>query len=272
MIDAHQHFWQPSRGDYGWMEGNDAVAPIRRDVGPDELAPLARACGIDRTVLVQAAPTVAESEWLLELAAGTELVAGVVGWVDLESADVGAQLDGLARDPKLVGVRPMIQDLPDPEWMHRPDVRRGIEATIALGLAFDALGFPVHLDPFARLFDAHPDLRAVVDHGMKPRIGAREIDAWADGIRRIADATPVRCKLSGLLTEAAPGDGVDELRPYVDHLIDCFAPDRLMWGSDWPVLELASDYRRWFDMARDLVPDEMHGAVFAGTAEAFYRL
>ena len=130
----------------------------------------------------------------------------------------------------------------------------------------------MHLDPFARLFDAHPDLRAVVDHGMKPGIAAREIDAWADGIRRIADATPVRCKLSGLLTEAAPGDGAAELRPYVDHLVDCFGPDRLMWGSDWPVLELASDYRRWFDAARGLVPESMHAAVFEGVAEAFYRL
>ena len=271
MIDAHQHFWRPARGDYGWMEA-DAVAPIRRDVGPEELVPLAAACGVRRTVLVQAAPTVAESEWLLELAAGTDLVAGVVGWVDLESPDVDAQLDALSRRPKLVGVRPMIQDIPDPEWMHRDDVRRGLAAVIERDLAFDALGFPVHLDPFARLFDALPELRAVVDHGMKPGIAAREIDAWADGIRRIADATPVRCKLSGLLTEAAPGDAIEALRPYVEHLVECFGPDRLMWGSDWPVLELASDYRGWFETARALVPEPMHAAVFEGAAAAFYRL
>jgi len=272
MIDAHQHFWRPARGDYGWMEGNDAVAPIRRDIGPEELVPLAAGCGIRRTVLVQAAPTVAESEWLLALAATTELVAGVVGWVDLEAPDAGASLDTLARHPKLLGVRPMIQDLPDPEWMHRDGVRRGLGALAERDLTFDTLGFPLHLDPFARLFDAHPGLRTVIDHGMKPRIAAREIDAWAQGMRRIAEGTPVCCKLSGLLNEAAPGDGIEALRPYVEHLIDCFGPDRLMWGSDWPVLELVSDYRTWFDMARALVPEAMHEAVFEGTATAFYRL
>ncbi len=269
MIDAHQHFWQPSRGDYGWMDDNDAVAPIRRDIGPDELAPLLAGAGVTRTVLVQAAPTVAETDWLLELAAGTDFVAGVVGWVDF--ADPHADLERLAGHPELLGVRPMIQDLPDPEWMHRPEVRRGYAALVEHDLAFDALGFPLHLDPFARLFDAHPELRAVIDHGMKPRIAAREIDEWADGMRRIADATPVCCKLSGLLTEAAPGDGIDALRPYVDHLVDCFGPDRLMWGSDWPVLELVGDYAAWLDMARELVPQAMHAAVFERTAAGFYR-
>ena len=270
MIDAHQHFWQPSRGDYGWMEDNDAVAPIRRDIGPEALAPLMAGTGVARTVLVQAAPTVAETEWLLELATATDFVAGVVGWVDFENPH--ADLERLADHAKFRGVRPMIQDLPDPEWMHRPEVQGGFRTLVERDLALDALGFPVHLDPFARLFDAYPNLRAVIDHGMKPRIAAREIDAWADGMRSIADATPVRCKLSGLLTEAAPGDGIGALRPYVDHLVECFGPERLMWGSDWPVLELASDYAAWFDMARELVPQPMHAEVFENTAAAFYRL
>ena len=271
MIDAHQHYWRVARGDYGWMDANPAIEPIRRDFGPEDLAPERAACGIESTVLVQAAPTVAETRWLLELAEGEASVAGVVGWVDFES-DAGAELDALAARAKLLGVRPMIQDLPDPEWMHRPDVQRTFDAVEARDLAFDALGLPVHLEPFARLFEARPGLRAVIDHGMKPRIAEREIDAWARGIERIADATPVACKLSGLLTEAAPGDGAEALRPYVEHLLSAFGPERLMWGSDWPVLRLAGDYRGWFEMARALVPEAAHGAVFEGAARAFYRL
>ena len=272
MIDAHQHYWRVARGDYGWMEDNPAVEPIRRDFGPEDLAPKRAACGIESTVLVQAAPTVAETRWLLELAEGEDSVAGVVGWVDFESEDAAGELDALAAHGKFLGVRPMIQDLPDPEWMHREDVRRTFDAVLERDLAFDALGFPVHLEPFARLFEARSTLRAVIDHGMKPRIAAREIDEWARGIERIADATPVLCKLSGLLTEAAPGDGAEELRPYVEHLVSAFGPERLMWGSDWPVLTLAGDYRGWFETARALVPAAAHGAVFEGTARAFYRL
>lgn len=272
MIDAHQHFWMPSRGDYGWMEDNPAVAPIRRDILPADFEAASAGCGIEATVLVQAAPSVAETVWLLALAAATPRVARVVGWVDFTDVKAIDTLQAFKRDAAFAGVRPMIQDLPDVEWMHTTARSEVFDALIDLDLTFDALGFPVHIDAFARLFDRYPDMRSVIDHGLKPRIGAREFDDWADGIERLADATPVHMKLSGLLTEANDGDGIEALRPYVDHLLACFGAERLMWGSDWPVLELAGDYRGWLDMARTLIPQASHPAVFDRTARRFYRI
>lgn len=273
MIDAHQHYWHPARGDYGWMAPDDPV--LARPFAPADLAPEREAAGVARTVLVQAAPTVAETHHLLGLADAEPSVAAVVGWADFEDLASRAALERLARHPKLRGVRPMIQDIADDDWMLREDVQWGFEALADLGLRLDALGFPRHLARFERLLDRHPDLPIVIDHGMKPAIATGEgFDAWAEGLGRLA-ARGAFCKLSGLVTEAAEGWGVDDLRPYAERILDAFGPERVMWGSDWPVCLRRASYGEWLGAARALTEglDEAGRArVFGGTAAAFYGL
>ena len=270
-IDAHQHFWSPSRGDYGWMESAGA-APLRRPVLPKDMADHLKAHNIDKTVIVQAAPTVNETEYMLGLADATGFVAKVVGWVDFENRDDLKHLTRLAIHPKFAGVRPMIQDLPDPEWMHRRDVQWAFDAIIDLDLTFDALGYPIHLDPFLRLFDSYPKMRSVIDHCMKPVIREAQFDDWAKRMETIARNTPVFCKLSGIATEAKPGWTTDTLKPYARHVIDSFGASRVMWGSDWPVLELNGSYDSWHNTAMDIVTDAEAGLIFGGTAQIFYRI
>lgn len=271
MIDAHQHFWNPARGDYFWMV-REAAAPIAKPFGPRELAPHLAAARIAKSVLVQAAPTIAETEYMLGLADATDHVAKVVGWIDFENRDDRRQLERLAKHPKFSGVRPMIQDLPDPEWMHRPDVQWALQAIVELDLSFDALGFPLHLDPFLKLFQRYPKMRIVIDHCMKPAIRDGAFEPWAAKMAVIAKETNVSCKLSGLATEALPGWSIETLRPYAAHVLKQFGPQRVMWGSDWPVLNLNGDYAKWFATAKSLVGEADQGAVFRQTAEEFYRI
>jgi L-fuconolactonase len=275
-IDAHQHFWDPSRGDYGWL--TPELQTLYRVFGPADLKPLREAAHVARTVVVQAAPTVDETRYLLDLARDDASIAGIVGWVPLDASNSVELIDELAREPKLKGVRPMLQDLPDDRWIENPALAPAIHALIKNDLAFDALIFSRHV-PSLKVFAARfPELRIVVDHGAKPQIkdghGARQ--TWADGIAELA-ALPQRlvCKLSGLATEAAPGWSVATLKPYVDHLLDRFGPERLMWGSDWPVLNLNGDYAQWSDAARQLTAHldaSAQQAIFGDTARAFYRL
>jgi L-fuconolactonase len=248
-IDAHQHFWRLDRGDYGWLTPADAA--IYRDFGPADLAPLLARAGMQATILVQAAPTVAETRYLLDLAGATDFVAAVVGWVDMEATGAPDLLAELAEAPALAGIRPMIHDHSDPAWMLRPTLAPAFAAVIRLGLAFDALVRPGHLAPLRRLVERQPDLRVVIDHGGKPEIarwGAERARyaGWAEAMADLATAPQVWCKLSGLVTEAAPGWRVDDIMPYVDHLLACFGPDRLMWGSDWPVVNRAGGYGTWW--------------------------
>ncbi|MEP6827759.1 MAG: amidohydrolase family protein [Aestuariivirga sp.] len=271
IIDAHHHFWNPARGDYFWMVG-EVVAPIAKVIGPKDIAPHLANAGIAKTVLVQAAPTIAETEYMLGLADATDYVAKVVGWVDFENAQDLKQLQRLAKHPKFSGVRPMIQDLPDPEWMHRKDVRWAFDAIIDLELSFDALGFPLHLDPFLRLFQRYPKMRTVIDHCMKPAIRDGAFEPWASKMAMIAKETNVFCKLSGIATEAKPGWDVEILRPYATHVLNSFGPQRVMWGSDWPVLNLNGNYEQWFLAAKSFVPAVEQGAVFGETAAQFYRI
>ena len=271
-IDAHHHLWHPARGDYAWMPQGDGV--LDRPYGPDHLAPTLAARGIDATVLVQAAPTVEETAYMLGLADAVPWIAGVVGWVDFEDAQVRATLERLARHPRFLGVRPMIQDIADVDWMLRPDVGRGFEAVAALDLAFDALGFERHLANFHAILTRHP-MRAVVDHAMKPGIEGGGLDGWAAGMARIARDTDARVKLSGLVTEAGPGWSVEALRPVADHLFETFGPDRVMWGSDWPVCRLRCEHGDWLAMAEALtahLPEAERARIFGGTAAAFYRI
>jgi L-fuconolactonase len=271
-IDAHQHFWAIGRGDYGWMDDSAALAPIRRDIFPAEFEIHRRACGIDKTVVVQAAPTLAETRYLLGLADATDWIAKVVGWVDFETPNDRGHLERFARRPKFSGVRPMIQDIADVDWMHRADVQWGFQAIIDLDLTFDALGLPVHLDNFLKLFDRYPDMRIVIDHCMKPQIRDDAFDDWADKMERIAQSTSAFCKLSGLATEARADWTIETLRPYGEHVLSLFGPDRVMWGSDWPVLELNGTYEKWRTAAEAIIPQDAHGAVFGLTAARFYRI
>lgn len=273
MIDAHQHFWATVRDDYGWLTPDDEV--LYRDFGPTDLEPLIAEAGIARTILVQAAPTVAETGYLLDIAKATGWIAGVVGWVPLADPAVGATLDGLAARPGLVGVRPMIQDLPDDDWMLQPAVGHGLEALAARELGFDALVLPRHLGRLLTLCERHPGLRVVVDHAAKPEIRSGGFEAWARDLGRIATGTRACCKISGLVTEASENWRAEDLRPYVDFLIDRFGPDRLMWGSDWPVVQLAGGFARWRDATSELLQElreDERAAILGKTAARFYRL
>lgn len=273
IVDSHQHFWAPARGDYDWMGTGDALAPLRRDVLPQHLEAFRAKHGIDWTVLVQAAATVEESEYMLGLADATPWIGKVVGWVDFERPEHRKHLERLGRHAKFAGVRPMIQDIPDTDWMLRPDVQWGYQALIDLDLTFDALGYPLHLDNFLRLISRYPKLRVVVDHCMKPRIRDGAFDDWAEGIAKIAQETQAFCKLSGLATEAKPGWTVETLKPYAEHVIDIFGPERVMWGSDWPVLELNGTYDSWRAAALTIIGDRPgKDAILGDTAARFYRL
>ncbi len=270
-IDAHQHFWNPARGDYGWMVGA-GVEHLRQPFLPPHLESHLTTFEIDRTVLVQAAPTVQETEYMLGVADATDFVAKVVGWVDFENREDLRHLQRLAKHPKFSGVRPMIQDLPDAEWMHRHDVQWAFDALIDLDLTFDALGFPLHIEPFQRLFERYSTMRCVVDHCLKPKIRDGAFEDWATGIAKIATTTPAYCKISGLATEAAAGWDISTLKPYIAHVIASFGTDRVMWGSDWPVLELNGTYEKWHDTAMTLVGPHSGAQVFGQTAQAFYRI
>lgn len=272
-VDSHHHLWAISRGDYGWLTPD--LAEIYRDFTMDDLAPLLDAAGIDRTVVVQAAATVAETEFLLDAAAGTDRIAGVVGWIDMEAPDAVATLDRLALHPKFRGIRPMIQDIADDEWLLRADLDPVFEALVERGLTFDALVLSRHLDPLLARARRHPSLRFVIDHGAKPALATGEIEAWKEDIARIAAETACFCKLSGLLTEAGDAPTLDRIRPAAEHLLACFGPDRLMFGSDWPVLNLASDYARWAGMVETLLADlsaAEAARVRGDTARCFYGL
>jgi L-fuconolactonase len=275
QIDAHQHYWNPGRGDYGWL--TPELAPLYRTFGPADLAPLRKRAGVARTVVVQAAPTVEETRYLLEMARNEESIAGVVGWVPMLDAEAPALITQFAREAKFKGVRPMLQDLPDDNWIANPALKPAVDALIACDLAFDALIFTRHVDALTTFIERFPQLRVVVDHGAKPPIrdGGAGWQAWADGIARLARFPHVHCKLSGLATEAAQGWTEATLRPYVDHLLAAFGARRLMWGSDWPVLNLNGDYLLWHSVATLLLAplsDAERDAVFGANAAAFYRL
>jgi len=271
---AHQHFWRIGRGDYGWL--TQAEHPkIARDFLPDDLAPLLAKAKITKTVLVQAAPTEAETAFLLELAGATPFVAGVVGWVDFDAADAAARIARLCANPKVLGLRPMIQDIADNEWMLRPGLAPAFDAMQRGSLRFDALVKPRHLPALAEFLDRNPELPVVIDHGAKPDIAGLGLELWAGYIRHIAKNSRASCKLSGLASEAGPAWRVETLKPYVDVLLSAFGPSRLMWGSDWPVLNEVGDYARWLDAAEALtagLSSAERAAIFGGSAVSFYGL
>jgi L-fuconolactonase len=276
QIDAHQHFWHPGRGDYGWMPKDDPI--LSRPYGAAELWPQLQAAGVEGTVLVQAAPSIAETEYMLGIADATPWVRGVVGWIDFENPGDLAELQRLSGHPKFKGVRPMIQDLPDDAWMLRDDVQWAFRAICDLGLRFDALGFPRHLGHFLTILKRYPTMQVVVDHCMKPQIREKSdshFQLWADGMAHIADQTAAVVKFSALITEADTDWTVDDLRPYTDHVFDAFGAERVMWGSDWPVCRLRGEYADWRQAALTLtegLSNVDRALIYGGTAAGFYSL
>jgi len=275
-IDAHHHVWHLGRGDYGWLVPSTRLRALCRDFDLAELRPLLTAAGIEATVLVQAAPTVAETTFLLDVAAASRgLVRGVVGWVDLADPAALDTLAELASAPLLKSVRPMLQDIADPRWILCAGVASAIARLPALGLRFDVLATPRELPFVAEMVERCPDLPFVIDHCAKPQIAERSWQPWAADIARVARHPQAHCKLSGLVTEAGADLSAAELRPYVDHVLESFGPRRVLWGSDWPVVTLAATYSEWAAMAEDLLAGlsvEDRGAVFGGNAIRFYDL
>lgn len=272
-IDAHQHFWKLDRGDYRWLTPD--IEPLYRDFLPQHLRPLLRRAGIGKTVLVQAADTLAETRYLLSLAEQVDFVAAVVGWIDMEDANAPETLAELAENPNLVGIRPMIQDIPDADWMLRPRLQPAFDAVCRLGLTFDALVKPVHLDSLLTLLRRHPDLPTVIDHAAKPDIANGGNDRWRAQMRELAALDHCHCKLSGLVTEAGDDPQRAPIQRYMAFLLECFGAEKLMWGSDWPVLNLADDYLGWRAQSErfaDQLPAADRARIFGGTATAFYGL
>ena len=273
-VDCHQHFWRLSRGDYGWLDARN-FPKITRDFLPNDLAPLLAAGKIDRTILVQAAPSEAETHFLLDLARTTPFVAGVVGWVDFDAPNAADHIAALASDRKLVGLRPMIQDIADVDWMLRGELAAALDAMTRNHLRFDALVKPRHLPALVTFIERYDELAIVIDHGAKPDIQGLGLEGWEKFMRHIGRNSRVRCKLSGLAFEAGPRWSAKTLKPYVDVLLESFGPSRLMWGSDWPVLNEVGDYENWL-AACETLTSSMGAAecaqVFGGTAAAFYGI
>ncbi len=253
MIDSHFHAWRLARADYGWL--TPALAPIYRDVDVADWLALATPHGVRQGILVQAAPTVAETEYLLTQAARYPAqILGVIGWVDLAAADAGAQIARLASNPFLLSLRPMLQDIDDPDWILQARVLAVLASLPEKGLAFDALIKPIHLPRIDQLARRLPDLRIIIDHGAKPAIGSpdeQDFALWADGISALSQHPNVWCKLSGLFNECVTRPSPAACIPYMNHLFASFA-GRLLWGSDWPVLELAGQYGAWLTLCRDM--------------------
>ncbi|MEV1022820.1 amidohydrolase family protein [Streptomyces sp. NPDC050264] len=272
IIDAHHHVWDLSVRDQDWITGPE-LAPIRRDFTLDDLAPDARAAGVGATVLVQTVTVAEETPEFLALAERSDLVAAVVGWTDLTRPDVADTLAALRQLPggrHLVGIRHQVQGEPDPEWLLRPDVSRGLTAVAAAGLVYDLVVLPHQLPAGVKAAAGHPELTFVLDHVGKPPVASGELEPWSSHVRALAELPNTLCKLSGLVTEADRATWtVDALRPYADTVLDAFGPGRVMFGSDWPVCTLAASYGQVVDTARELLggPDE---EVFAGTARRVY--
>ena len=273
-VDSHQHFWCYDPGEYGWID--DTMRVLRRDFLPEDAKREMDAARIDCCIAVQARQTPQETRWLLELAGAHPFIAGVVGWVDLQSDAAPAQIAVAARHRKLVGMRHIVQSEPEDRFLLRPAFCRGVAALADFGLTYDLLIYPRHLPVAAEFVARFERQRFVLDHLAKPDIRGGEIARWERDIRRLASAPHVFCKISGLVTEAdwerwTPA----QIAPYLDVVFDCFGADRLMIGSDWPVCTVAADYRRTTSVVFDYLADRPaaeRDAVLGGTAVALWKL
>jgi L-fuconolactonase len=274
-IDSHQHYWKPSRGDYHWMTPPGTV--LHRDYLPADLRPSLERHKIQKTVLVQAAQTVAETEFLLELAASDDSIAGVVGWLDMEAPDFTTQFEHFRRNPKFIGLRPMLQDLEDDRWILRSAVVEALRHVASADFPFEFLTYTRHLPYVLEVLDAVPGLRAAIDHVSKPEIRAGKLDPWRELIVAAARHPNLFCKLSGMVTEADHQHWrADDLRPYVEHVVACFGFDRVMFGSDWPVCLLAASYDQVIGALNSILASELdqdqEKNLFGLNAARFYKL
>jgi L-fuconolactonase len=274
-IDSHQHFWKVVRGDYFWM--SPAVPTLYRDYLPEDLRPILARHGIDRTILVQAARTVAETDFLLDLARKNNFIGGVVGWLDMDSKDFPDQFERYCQNPKFIGLRPMLQDISEDDWILRPRVIESLKLLAKKDFPFDFLTYTRHLPYVLKSLEEVPNLRAVIDHLSKPEIKAQVKEPWKSLISEVARHKNVYCKLSGLITEADHKNWTtSHLRPYIDHAVKCFGLDRVMYGSDWPPCLLAGTYDEVIGTLRSMLEPHLDQrsemAVFGGNAARFYRV
>ncbi len=277
-IDAHQHFWDLSLAstfNYQWLTAPDKTA-IHRTYLPEDLLPQIRAAGIDRTIFVQTQHLLEENTWVFKLADANPFIAGVVAWVDLQSDACEEQIVALKAQPKFVGVRHITQDELDDDFIVRPEVIRGLRILEKHQVPFDLLFFVKHLRHAVTLAEALPDLPMVIDHLAKPEIASGRMENWRDHFIAAADYPNIYCKLSGMVTEADWHQWqAEDLQPYVELALECFGPSRLMFGSDWPVCELAGRYGEVVTVLRELLAGlsvTEQDQVFGRTAEQFYRL
>ena len=272
-IDAHQHFWQYSVVEYPWI--GPGMERLQRDFLPQDLQPLLAAAGLTRSIAVQARQSLAESEWLLELATREDSIHAVGGWGDLRSPDLRRQLQRFCTHPKFVGVRHVAQDEPDDQFLTRPEVVQGIAQLAEFGLTYDLLIFPRQLPAAIELVQQLPQQPFVLDHLAKPDIRQQQFQPWADQLRELAQSPHVCCKLSGMVTEADWQHWTpDQLQPCLEVVFESFGPDRLMFGSDWPVCLLAAEYEQVVHVVRDFVRQhcpEVEPRIFGATAAAFYQ-
>jgi len=274
-IDSHQHFWKASRGDYHWM--GPAVPVLCRDYLPEDLQPLLAKNGIDKTILVQAAQTKAETDFLLGLAIQHDFIAGVIGWLDMDNPNFPKELEIYSKKPKFLGIRPMLQDLADDDWILRPRVVDSLKVITERDIPFEFLTFTRHLPHVLKVLELVPRLRAVVDHVSKPEIKNQKLDPWRSLMADVAKHKNVYCKLSGMITEANHKSWTaDDLRPYVEHVLESFGADRVMYGSDWPVCLLAGTYDQVINALQIILKPHLNGqqaaAVFGDNAVRFYKL
>jgi L-fuconolactonase len=280
MIDAHQHFWQIGKHDCRWPTRD--LTAIYRDFGVQDLLPLAQFAGVIGSVLVQSQESDADTDYLLVEAAQSDFIKAVVGWVDLASATAPERIAELAQHPKLRGLRPMLQGIPDDGWILRPELEPAIAAMNEHKLAFDALVYTRHLPHLEEFARRHPELPIVIDHAAKPAVIATDRPAqdWCAAVSRIARLPNVYCKISGLPMEAGKDQGLAEMLPYIQHLFGAFGAERLMWGSDWPVIGLApnkqlSIYKNWLNLVHQALAGHKVSdieSVFIGTSLRFYRI
>jgi len=273
-IDAHHHLWRYQPEEYPWM--GDGMEILRRDYLTAELEEVTRAAGVTGTIVVQARQTTQETEWLSGLAAGSDLIRGVVGWAPLASPGVAKELERLAVLPKMKGMRHVLHDELDPSYMLRDDFNRGIGLLKDYGLRYDLLIFESHLPQTIAFVDRHPNQIFIVDHIAKPRIRDRSLSPWKEELRELAQRSNVYCKVSGMVTEAKWDSWTaEELTPYFETVFEAFTPRRTMFGSDWPVMTLASTYCAWVDLLKQAIcrfsPEEQE-RVLAGTAVEAYEL
>ena len=272
-VDSHQHFWKLSRGDYSWMS-NEYTA-LFRDFSTDDLKPLINQKNISKTIIVQAADTVSESEFILDIASKTEFVTGVVGWVDFENKNVKNDIDKLSDNSYLKGFRPMIHDIEDINWMLKKELEDGLEYIKNKNLTFDALVRPQHLENLLIFAKKYHNLPIVIDHIAKPKIIDGEIDKWKNDMKNLSELENVFCKYSGILTEVGDNYTKEQITPYINFIFEIFDSKKIMWGSDWPVLTMAEKYKTWFDIAIEFVSsmtEDEKNNVFCNTATKFYSL